>query len=158
MSSDGPFFVCPRLYVCEGRTVIPPEVLKKVAAGEGHFTDFMTCETCGETPEMREARHEANRKLDEKRRAYLKKLFMEKAPITDDDRARRKADGFEGPFLKAHYYIPEFGRQGWMVTCSECGEYFRLFQWSYNGGGKRCPGCKTKYGGQWMLYQTPEDD
>lgn len=90
-------------------------------------------------------------------REERKAAFMEAAKVTDDDRARRKAKGLDGPFLKLHYYIPEYGRQGWMVTCSECGEYFRLFEWSYNGKGKRCPGCNTMYGGIWMLYSEEEE-
>ena len=155
MSGDGPFFVCPRL-VCPGRTVIPPEVLKRVADGEGHFTDFMTCEVCGETPGMRVTRHEANRKYDEKRRAHIREIERERAKVTDDDRARYKAVS-EGPFLKVHYYIPEYGRQGWMVTCSKCGEYFRLFEWSYHGGGKKCPGCTLKFWSQYQLYKAEDE-
>ncbi len=49
------------------------------------------------------------------------------------------------PQLKTLYYIPEFGRQGWMVRCSVCETEFRVYEWSIHGTGKKCPGCGYLY-------------
>jgi len=53
--------------------------------------------------------------------------------------------GYPGAILRTLFYIPEVGRQGWMVECSICNEEFRVYEWSIAGTGRRCPGCGHLY-------------
>ena len=133
---DRPHYTCP---YCLHQTPIPD--------GWNFDKDgYPDCEGCGDNKEKREERVSVRRETQNKAYLAQKKMIRDMARITDEDRERWakecKANGREvTPFLKFGNYIPEYGRQGWNVECS-CGEYFRLFEWSFAGKGKKCPGCE----------------
>lgn len=120
------------------------------------------CEGCGDNEERRAERARERREAEKKANEMRKQMNRDLARITDEDRERWamicKERGREvTPFLKCGYYIPEYGRQGWMVECS-CGEYFRLFEWSFHGKGKKCPGCRYHHSKWFSVLPQKGDD
>ncbi len=140
MSLDRMHYTCPR---CMYQTPIPDDW----KSGD----DPPTCGGCGENREKRAARRKKEWEDGAEKRAKWEAIAKEALKVNDDDRARWAEKGIDGPFLLVHNYIPTYGRQGYMVTCSLCDEHFRLYEWSYHGCGKKCPGCGHTFGGGYRL-------
>lgn len=49
------------------------------------------------------------------------------------------------PYLTPLGYHPSHGQSSFLAVCSECGEIFHVYVWSFHGCGKRCPKCKQLY-------------
>lgn len=145
-----PTYHCQR---CGTNTVISNEILTKCREDNLQLENLMTCEGCGDNPEKRELRRKRRIEYIERAHEAMKKMRRELARITQADR-----DHVGKPFLKCGEYISTNGRQGWMVECSECGEYFRLFEWSFHGKGKKCPGCGYLFLPGQLLYQPSTEE
>lgn len=98
------------------------------------------CKHCDYGSPKQKAEEAERREAQEKRFKEIT-LNMRKEALTN---AREVLP--EYAFMLVDYYIGDIGRQGWMVSCSECGEYFRLYEWSFRGNGsKKCPECGYKH-------------